>query len=198
MQRLGNSTPVFFDTRGYLLTGGYIYVGEVDADPISNPIDLFWDKDLTVPASQPLRTIAGLIVNGVTPAPVFTAENDYSQTVQDENEVQVEYSPSIYSLASGFQPINANLTAIAALSTTAYGRNLLTLANQAALVAATGIPAPLPAAGGNVTGNITRQGAGVHWYWVDPALTSGRVYVTANGAADPTTLPGDVWIEEEA
>ena len=39
---------------------------------------------------------------------------------------------------SGLQPINSNLTAIAALSTTSYGRSLLTLANQAALQSAVG------------------------------------------------------------
>lgn len=37
-------------------------------------------------------------------------------------------------VGAGFQPIDADLTAISALSTTAYGRALLTLANQAALV----------------------------------------------------------------
>lgn len=35
--------------------------------------------------------------------------------------------------AAGYQPLDADLTAIAALSTTAYGRSLLTLANAAAL-----------------------------------------------------------------
>jgi len=36
---------------------------------------------------------------------------------------------------SGYQPLDSDLTAIAALSTTSYGRAFLTLANQAALVA---------------------------------------------------------------
>lgn len=38
-------------------------------------------------------------------------------------------------MGGGGQPTNANLTAISLLTTTAYGLNLLTLANQAALVA---------------------------------------------------------------
>jgi hypothetical protein len=37
--------------------------------------------------------------------------------------------------ASGYQPLDSDLTAIAALSTTSYGRAFLTLANQAALMA---------------------------------------------------------------
>lgn len=40
------------------------------------------------------------------------------------------------SLAATFQPLDSDLTAIAALATTAYGRSLLTLANLAALVTA--------------------------------------------------------------
>lgn len=194
MQRLSNSTPVFFDTQGVPLTGGYIYVGAPNTDPITNPLNLFWDKDLSIPAVQPLRTIGGLIVNGTIPAAVFLAETDFSQTVLDENDVQVEYSPSVFSVTSGFQPINSGLTAISALATTSYGRALLTLANQAALQAAVGYT---PFTGGTVTTNIVRQGAGTHLYHNDSALTSGRVFVTAKGAADPTSMPGDIWYEVE-
>lgn len=49
------------------------------------------------------------------------------------------------------QPLDSDLTAIAALSTTSYGRNLLTLANQAALQAAVG------AAGDALTANPLSQ-----------------------------------------
>ena len=96
-----------------------------------------------------------------------------------------------------YQPLDSDLTAIAALATTAYGRALLTLSNQAALKAATGIPDPLPLAGGTVTGNVTRVSAGPHLYHTNAAYVSGRVFVTALGAADPTSLAGDVWYEKE-
>lgn len=46
------------------------------------------------------------------------------------------------SLGSGYQPIDSDLTAIAALTTTSYGRALLTLANQAALLATLGTGTP--------------------------------------------------------
>jgi hypothetical protein len=196
MQKLGNPIPFFVDAGGRPLTGGYVYVGEVNEDPETNPIDLFWDTDLTDPATQPLRTIGGFIVNGTQPSSVFFDEDDYSMRVRDDNEVEVFYSASVYGPTDSFQPASDTLTAIAALATTAFGRNLLTLANSAALATATGIPTPLPAAGGTITGNITRQGAGVHHYWTDSALTSGRVFLTANGAADPTSLPGDIWLEK--
>lgn len=45
-----------------------------------------------------------------------------------------------------------------------------------------------------MTGNLVRQGAGPHLYHTTASFTSGRVFVTAAGAADPTSQPGDIWI----
>jgi hypothetical protein len=195
MQKLGNPVPLFLDTTGALLDGGHIYVGIVDGDPEASPIDLFWDVALTVPASQPLRTIGGLIVNGTTPAAVFISQDDYSMRVTDAQDVLVAYSPSVYTNTSGFQPLDSDLTAIAALGTTAYGRALLTLANQAALQSAVGYT---PFTGGTVITNIVRSSAGVYPYWADAAMTGGRIFSTVEGAADPTSQPGDIWFELEA
>jgi hypothetical protein len=52
------------------------------------------------------------------------------------------------------QPLDSDLTAIAALSTTSYGRNLLTLANQAALQAAVGATG---GTWGSITGTLASQ-----------------------------------------
>jgi hypothetical protein len=49
--------------------------------------------------------------------------------------------------------------------------------------------------GATASANIVRSGAGPHLYHVTAAFGSGRVYVTAAGAADPTSSPGDIWIE---
>lgn len=190
MQKLGNPVPIYFDTTGALLDGGHIYVGVVDGDPEVSPISLFWDTGLTVPASQPLRTIGGLIVNGTTPAAVFMAEDDYSLRWTDAQDVLVAYSPSVYTNTSGFQPLDSDLTAIADLITTPFGRALLTLANQAALQAAVGYA---PFTGGTVTTNIVRSAAGSHLYWATNTLTSGRVFQISEGDADPSSLPGD-WV----
>lgn len=194
MQKLTNPQPYFYDVRGALADGGYIYVGVVDDDPETSPIPLFWDSDLSIPASQPLRTIGGLIVNGVTPADVFFAADDYSMRMLDNDGTLVFYTPSAFTLTSGFQPINANLSAIAALATTNYGRSLLTLANQGALQTAVGYA---PFSGGTVTTNIVRQGAGTHLYWVATGLTSGRVFQIESGDPDPSGQPGD-WVLELA
>lgn len=193
MQKLSNPVPMFLDTRGALMDGGYVYVGVVDGDPETDPIDLFWDSDLTIPAAQPLRTLGGLIVNGVTPSLVFMTEADYSMRVRDSLETLVSYSPSVFTDTDTFQAQSDTLDLLAALTTTTFGRSLLTLANSAALASATGIPTPLPLAGGSVTGNILRSGAGVHPYWAASDMTGGRIYLTPAADPDPTSQPGDIW-----
>jgi hypothetical protein len=199
MQRLGSPFPLFIDGRGALMDAGYVYVGVADADPESDPIDLFLDQDLTIPIPQPLRTLGGVIVSGENAVFVYMAEADYSIRVRDANEQLVAYVPSASLAVAGvsYQAASAALTALAAIAATTYGRNLLTLANQAALQAAVGLAAALPLAGGTVAGGIIRSGAGAHVYHTDAAFTSGRIFVTAAGAADPTSLPGDLWLETE-
>lgn len=198
MQRLDNPFPLFLDLVGALLDAGSIYIGEAGADPEVSPVTVHWDTDLSIPATQPLRTRGGYIVNGADPAFVWIDADDYSIRVRDADGGEVFFAASIAASASvSFQPLDDDLTAIAALATTAFGRSLLTLANGAAVKAAIGIVDGLPTSGGTVTGNITRSGSGVHLYHADAAYVSGRVFVTAAGAADPTSLPGDIWIETE-
>lgn len=194
MTKLTNPTPLFLNARGTLLDAGYIYVGVAGADPEDEPIQVYWDFERSKPADQPLRTLGGVIVNGVAPAPVFMAEADYSLRVRDADGNQISYEPTLYPDLPDYQPLDVDLTLIAALTTTAFGRNLLTLASQAALRSATGIPDPLPLAGGTVTGNIQRAGAGAHTYHVNNAFTSGRIF-GPEYTSDPTTAPGDIWLK---
>lgn len=193
MQRVSNPVPLFLDARGTLLDSGKIYLGVANGDPQTDPIQAYWDPDLTIPAEQPLRTLGGMIVNGTNPGFVYVAEDDFSIRVLDAFDVLVSYSPSLFIAGVNYQPLDSDLTKIAAQANTTYGLALLTLANQAALKTATGIPDPLPKIGGTVSGPITRQGAGVYPYWNDAAMTGGRIFITAEGASDPTSQPGDVW-----
>lgn len=196
MTRLTNPMPLFLDVRGALLDAGSIYVGVAGSDPEieANRIALFWDAAMTIPALQPLRTLGGRVVNGSTPAFIYYAEEDASLKIVAADSELVDFLPTTASLGIAYQPLDPDLTAIAALGTTAFGRSLLTLANAAALKAATGIPDCLPLTGGTVSGPINRQGAGVHVYHADAELTSGRIFLTASGASDPTSLPGDIWL----
>lgn len=197
-QRLSNPFPLFLDASGVPLHNGAVYMGEPGQDPETHPLPTYWDEDLTVAAAQPFQTLGGVIVNSGAPAFVYADGEDYSLRVRDSDGGEQFFLSSTAVAGVAYQPLDSDLTAIAALSTTEFGRTLLTLANTAALKAATGIPDPIPAAGGATTGNITRQGAGVHLYHADGAMTSGRVFLTAHDAADPTSLPGDRWLKKVA
>lgn len=68
-------------------------------------------------------------------SPSFTGVPTVPTAANGTNTTQ---AASTAFVAAGYQPLDSGLTAIAALSTTSYGRNLLTLANQAALQSAVG------------------------------------------------------------
>jgi len=196
-QPISNPLPMWHDIDGTLLDGGSIYIGATGTDPEISPLDTYWDKELTQVAPQPLSTRGGYIVRGSNPSAVYIAEEDYSVRSRNLSGSEVLYRSSVTAIGTAYQPLDSDLTAIAALATTTYGRDLLTLANQAALKAATGIADPLPLAGGTVTGNISRSGAGPHIYHTDATFVSGRLFVIANGAADPSSAIGDIVLELE-
>jgi hypothetical protein len=196
-QAIINPLPLFLDLDGALLDGGFIYIGEAGKDPEAFPLATFWDILLTE-ATGPLKTRGGYIVRGADPAQVFIAESDYSIRTANMSLQEVLYRSSAISTGTQYQPLNDDLSAISLQDNAIYGMSLLTLPNELALRSATGIPDPLPLAGGTVTGNVSRAGAGPHIYHVNPTFGSGRIFVTANGAADPTSLPGDIWLEKEA
>lgn len=200
MQQVRNIFPLFLDARGALLDGGNIYVGEPGSDPQVSPITVYADEALSVPLAQPIRTVGGFAVNeNANPTFMFVAEGDYSQRVTDSNGAQVEYAPSTFTNSDSFQPRNAVLDALVGNGTpTAFGLSLLLLANYAAFKAANSIPDYLALTGGTMTGYAVHQGAGVEPYWNDAAMTSGRIFLTAAGAADPTSQPGDIWLEKAA
>jgi hypothetical protein len=140
--KLVNPVPLFLDGRGALLDAGYIYIGTSGNDPevLANQIDLFWDKALTIPADQPLRTLGGAIVRGYNFGFVYFAETDYSITIRDADSNLVDYVKSAFDLGGvSYQPFDTDLTAIAALATASFGRGLLVLADAAALRSAAGL-----------------------------------------------------------
>ncbi|CAB4140027.1 Bacteriophage P22 tailspike, N-terminal [uncultured Caudovirales phage] len=194
---IGNPFRLFLNARGDLLDGGKVFIGTSGADPETSPIACFFDAALTIPAAQPLVTRGGYIMNGSAPARVFTAAADYSIRVRDSDDSQVFYTASAVLSGPSFQPLDADLTAIAALTTTAYGRSLLTMADAAALRSAAGISPALPLTGGTVTGNIVRGSAGTHIYHNNAALTDGRIFITDASAAAPTAGDGAIWFKRK-
>ena len=195
-QRVGNPYAPFVDRAGIPLTGT-LYLGTEGDDPETSPIDAFFDPDLTIAAPQPITVVGGIIRNQGNPALVYVAESTFSLRTRDEDGGEVVYVSNAAIDSTQFQPLDADLTAIAALATTAYGRGVLTAADAAALRTYAGIVASLALTGGTMTGAILRNGAGAHPYMADSAFSNARIFVTANGAADPRTQAGDIWLEKE-
>lgn len=194
-QLVGNPFPLFLDRRGRPLDGGRVYIGVAGQDPETSPIDAYFDPDGNASAPQPVSVVGGLISNAGNPALLFAAQDQFSLRVRDADGIEVLYLANAMIGQASYQPLDSDLTAISALSTTNFGRQLLALANAADARSYLGVVAPLPIAGGQVTGNITRQGAGGFAYSGDPAYPQIRLFLTANGAPDPRTQVGDIWLE---
>jgi hypothetical protein len=74
-----------------------------------------------------------VIVNGANLGFVYFAETDFSITIKDANGILIAFVPSAFdTLGVSYQPLDVDLTAIAALATTAFGRSFLALADAPA------------------------------------------------------------------
>ena len=91
--------PIFTDLDGTPLDDGYLYIGEINEDPEQNPIQVFFDANLTIPATQPIRTSNGYAYRNGTPALLYTA-GEFSITIRNKRQEFVLYSPVGY----GFDP----------------------------------------------------------------------------------------------
>jgi hypothetical protein len=91
--------PIFTDLDGTPLDDGYLYIGAINDDPETNPIQVFFDANLTIPATQPIRTSNGYAYRNGTPALLYTG-GEFSITIRNKRSEFVLYSPVGY----GFDP----------------------------------------------------------------------------------------------
>ena len=85
--------PIFTDIDGQPLEDGYVWIGTANLDPQVNPINVYWDAALTLPAAQPIRTLAGYPANSGTPARLYV-NSDYSIRVMNKNGSVVYSAPA--------------------------------------------------------------------------------------------------------
>jgi hypothetical protein len=85
--------PIFTETDGQPLEDGYIWIGQANLDPQVNPITVYWDAALTIPAVQPIRTNGGYPINSGTPARLYV-NSDYSIRVMNKNGSVVYSAPT--------------------------------------------------------------------------------------------------------
>jgi len=86
IQPTSSTLKQFSDINGKPLELGFVYIGQEGLDPKTNPINVFWDKEHTQIATQPIRTKGGYPINGSSNGILFLSETDYSITVQNKNE----------------------------------------------------------------------------------------------------------------
>lgn len=99
--------PIFTDLDGSPLDDGYLYIGEANQDPETNPIQVYWDSALTIPATQPIRTNNGYAWRNGTPGLLYTG-GEFSITIRNKRNEFVLYSPVGY----GFDPKAASASVV--------------------------------------------------------------------------------------
>jgi hypothetical protein len=85
--------PVFQDRDGQPLENGYIWIGQANLNPQTNPVVVYFDEALTIVAAQPLRTLNGYISRAGTPAQVYVDAVNFSILVQDSKGSMVYNFP---------------------------------------------------------------------------------------------------------
>jgi parallel beta-helix repeat protein len=85
--------PIFTDLAGEPLEDGFVWIGTANLDPQTNPIAVYWDAALTIPAPQPIRTLAGYPARSGSPARLYV-NSDYSIRVMNRNGSTVYSAPA--------------------------------------------------------------------------------------------------------
>lgn len=166
---IGSSFPHFKDSDGGPLDAGYLYFGQPNLNPETNPISVYWDAALTQPAAQPIRTLNGYIVRDGNIANIYVGSN-YSITCK--NKVGI----LLFSMGDSnyFDPSSlSNLTAIKTVDNIAALKALLK----------TGVPYA------NVLGYYTKGDGGGGLYWYDSTDTTS----TDNGGTIIVASDGGRW-----
>jgi hypothetical protein len=85
--------PVFQDRDGQPLENGYVWIGVANLNPQINPVVVYFDAALTIPAPQPLRTLNGYVSRAGTPAQIYVDGVNFSILVQDSKGSMVYNFP---------------------------------------------------------------------------------------------------------
>jgi len=80
--------PVFTDTDGLPLENGYIDIGVAGLNPLSNPLQVYWDQLLTMPASN-IRTTRGYPARNGAAGYLYAPPGDFSVLVRNKNGVVI-------------------------------------------------------------------------------------------------------------
>lgn len=85
----------FFDLAGTPVDNGDLYIGTLNLNPVTDPIAVYWDEALTIPALQPINISNGYISRMGTPSRLYTASDDYSMLLRDSGGSMIFYEGSV-------------------------------------------------------------------------------------------------------
>jgi hypothetical protein len=108
--------PVFYDRDGQPLDNGNIYIGVANLDPVTNPLQVYYDEALTITASQPLVTSGGYVYRNGTPTQLYVNAADFSITVNDNKDLFVYSFPEATGIGVGAASIEYDPPFTAALT----------------------------------------------------------------------------------
>lgn len=114
--------PVFYDRDGQPLDSGQIYIGVANLDPVTNPLQAYYDQALTIPASQPLITSAGYIYRNGSPTQIFVDASNFSILVNDQKGLFVYSFPEATGLGTGAASVTYNEGSTGAVTRTVETR----------------------------------------------------------------------------
>jgi hypothetical protein len=102
--------PVFTGLDGKPLDNGRIYVGVANLNPVTNPVAVYWDEALTIPASQPVATSGGYAAYLGSPARLFANAAAVSIRVEDGAGALVFSANSLAAFSVGLSGGTTGLT----------------------------------------------------------------------------------------
>lgn len=208
----------FSDIDGEPLEAGYIYVGQENLDPETNPIQAYWDRSLSVTATQPLRTTNGYVSNAGSPGNFYVNADGYSITVRNKNGSLIYTKLSVrqtipFSALTGGATITTRVDSVAALIAGTWSEDLIRVSSYygswastvdgpkgAFTVSKTGATNAAPSAGTPVTvssigagdgsGSTTGQIAQVGLFWDASGAEWKYRYEDAINIASFGAIPG--------
>lgn len=150
-------------------------------------VDTFTDADLADENANPVIADASGRFPAIWLEPgsykfVLTDAADVVKVTRDEFEVAeepIDTAAALDDFLAGTDP----------LPVASGGTGSTTAADARTALGALGT------AGGTVTGDIARSGLGDYLYHAAANMGSGRVFLTASAASDPTSLAGDIWLK---
>jgi hypothetical protein len=163
--------PVFTGLDGKPLDNGRIYVGVANLNPVTNPVAVYWDESLTIPASQPVPTSGGYAVYRGSPAQLYADAATVSIRVEDGAGALVFSAASVAAFSVG---LSGGTTGLTVSGSPVTGSGTLTLGGTLA-VASGGTGS------GTAAGARTNLGAAASGANTDITALDQDVTVTATG-----------------